>query len=410
MTDFPDSTNPPPNWRDKLSQIVARLKERISGLRARGDSSAELGSDPDSAGPGMGNRLSESITRMLPSSMRNELREKVWEPLAERTQSFRPSQMAKGLPSNLDAAAWGVWAQALLKRERSAFWGRALTLFVCCFFLADLVSLWTESLIPEPPVARVNRMADVERKVRTIEEYQAIFARNLFNSRGLIPGEGPQNNTAPVEDPNAPAVKSSLPLNLIGTLILRDELRSIATIEDKGASAVYPVRAQDEIPSKARIIQVEARRVTFINTASGRKEFIELPEDEGAVSHLTIGRPTAKNDGPGIEQVAATQFNISKSEVDKAMSNFNQVLTQARCVPNFENGLPSGYKCFQIVPGSIYQKLGIQDGDVVCGINGQDLSDYTKLLGQLGELKNMSHIDMCIKRNGKQMTMAYDIH
>ena len=99
-----------------------------------------------------------------------------------------------------------------------------------------------------------------------MEDYNVIFSRNLFNSQGIIPGEEGPNTGAPIDLGGAP-VRTSLPFNLIGTMILRDETRSIATIEDKSASMVYPVRETDEIPAKAKILRIEPRKVTFINIA-----------------------------------------------------------------------------------------------------------------------------------------------
>jgi general secretion pathway protein C len=92
------------------------------------------------------------------------------------------------------------------------------------------------------------------------------------------------------------------------------------------------------------------------------------------------------------------------------LADLNNVLTQARCVPNFENGLPSGYKCFQIVPGSIYDKLGLQNGDTIVGINGQNINDPGKAFEQLSTLKEAKHISLSIKRDGRPVQLEYDIN
>ena len=196
---------------------------------------------------------------------------------------------------------------------------------------------------------------------------------------------------------------------MIGTLILRDELRSLATIEDKSASLVYPVRSEDEIPGKARIIKIDPTRVTFVNLSSGRREFVELPEDLNANPRITLGTTKKVTAGGGIEKVAPNQFNVARTEVDKAMADLNNILTQARAVPNFENGAPSGYSLFQIVPGSIYDKLGLQNGDVIMGLNGQPINDPGKAFEMLSELKTANHMELQVKRSGKVSTHAYEI-
>ena len=62
---------------------------------------------------------------------------------------------------------------------------------------------------------------------RTLEDYNDIFSRNLFNSAGTIPGEEVSNPN--LLSDQGPPVRTSLPFDLVGTMIMRDELRSIAT-------------------------------------------------------------------------------------------------------------------------------------------------------------------------------------
>jgi general secretion pathway protein C len=310
--------------------------------------------------------------------------------LADKLKNFEPAL----------AAEWAVGA--FQGQKNLAFFGKLATLLLCTYFLADLTAISLGKYLPEPPVSR-NRSMGAFHRSHSLDEYNVVFTRNLFNSNGVIPGEEVGNP----QDLGGPPVKTSLPFNLIGTMILSDELRSIATIEDKSASIVYPVRVQDEIPSKARIIKIEPRRVIFVNTASGRREFVDLPDngDTGA-PRITLGSKTGG--GAGIEQVAPTQFSISRGEIDKAMGNLNNILTQARAVPHFENGAPAGYKLFQIVPGSIYQKLGLKDGDVIAGFDGQPANDPSVAFQTLSDLKNRNHLELQVKRDGRSMNFSYD--
>lgn len=113
--------------------------------------------------------------------------------------------------------------------------------------------------------------------------------------------------------------------------------------------------------------------------------------------------------GAGIEKVNSTTFNVARTEVDKALADLNQVLTQARAIPNIENGQASGYKLFQIVPGSIYDKLGLQNGDVIKGLNGQPVNDPGKAFEMLNELKTSSFLELSVMREGKTSNFSYNI-
>ncbi len=328
----------------------------------------------------------------------------------ENLKNFQ--EFGKTAIQNFDPQAAVDWATKALQKRGTALYGTLATITLSTYFIADLTALVVGEYIPAPPVARLGAMGGPSSRQKSINDYGGIVARNLFNSKGIIPGEeskGDGTDSSSPADLGGPPTRSILPLNLIGTLVLEDELRSIATIEDKAASAVYPVRVEDEIPDKLKVLKVEATRVTFLNKSSGRREFLELPDENPGNPRLSVGRPMGSG-APGIEKLAATQYNVSRSEVDKALADFNNILTQARAVPNFENGAPSGYKLFQIVPGSIYDKLGLQNGDVVSGLNGNPINDPAKAFEMLSELKTSNHMELQVKKDGKTLTYTYDIH
>ena len=190
----------------------------------------------------------------------------------------------------------------------------------------------------------------------------------------------------------------------MGTLVLSDSRRSVATLEDRSINMVYALQEDDQLVNKLKVLQVEAKRMTFLNLATGRKEFVEITEDANSPS-IKMGAPSG-----GIEKVAQNQFNVSRSEVDRALADFNNILTQARAIPYSESGVPSGYVLSQIVPGSIYDRLGLKDGDIISGLNGQPINDPGKAFEMLSELKTANHLELQVKKNGKQSTYTYEIH
>lgn len=303
-------------------------------------------------------------------------------------------------------------SQSIFQKKNFGLYGKALTVVGSAFFISDLTALVAEKWIPEPPpltsafqssLGAASGSSGVQSRRLEIDKYNVIFARNLFNSQGLIPDE----EGLILGDGSGAASRTQMPLALIGTLVLRDEIRSLATIEDKGdAGKVYPVRMTDEIPNKIRITKIEPYKVTFLNLSNRRLEFIDLPQDAAASVPRTSGGGGTK---VGVEQLSNTRFVVSRREIDSALVNLNKILTEARAVPNFENGVAKGYKLFQIAPGSIYEKLGIQNGDVIHGVNGEPMVDPGKAFTMLSELKTTNHLELTINRNGKDQVMVYDI-
>jgi general secretion pathway protein C len=349
--------------------------------------------EPEPHGSGDG----QADPRLEPSNSEGSalLRGKAW---LEKTRA----NAQVDLMSNLE------WLGKAIQKKGTSFFGKFLTLLICAYFFSDLAALFAGKLIPEPPSVHGTSPGSF-RRTQTLEDYGVIFSRNLFNSKGLIPGEETITTPGTPVDPGGAPVRTTLPFNLVGTLILQNEIRSIATIEDKSASLVYPVRVNDEIPSKAKILKIEPNKVTFLNISSGRREFVDLPEDVTAINpRITLGSRSTSGI-PGIEQTSGSTFNIARSEVDKALSNLNNILTEARAVPNFENGVPAGYKLFQIVPGSIYDKLGFKNGDVINGLDGQPITDPGKAFEMLSKLKETPHLEIAGKRDGRPFNFSYDI-
>lgn len=361
-----------PNW----SEARARLGQRWADFRQG------IGPALKNLGPTLKARAGAAAAFVKENFPRN----------LEDLKKLRAEEAMDRLRRMTSGTAYGTY----LRMGAAAF---------AAYFLADTVSLFTDSLIPDPPTVPPPRVARKEEKRRSVDEYGAILARNIFNSQGLIPEEG----TGLAE---GPARKTSLPLTLIGTVVLKNELKSIAAIEDKSQNMVFPVRIDDTISDKIQITKIEHLKVYFINKSTGHLEYVEIIEDQPTLETRAL-KPTAsgpkKPANEGITQTDDTHYEIERNAVDKTVSNLNEVLQQARAIPNFENGMPDGYKMLQIVPGSIYDKLGVKNGDVITGLNGDPINDPGKAFQLFNELRTASHLEITVKRSGRKMTMNYDI-
>ena len=332
------------------------------------------------------------------------------EDIGEKTKSFfRPEKKRSlslpsfGTQSLLSFAERVVQA---VRQNRLSVYGRLVTLCLCAYFLADILAVLIGKFIPEPPALSVQDQRGGMFSRKSKAAYEVIYGRNLFNSNGLIPGEDSDTTFTPT----GPAVPTTLPINLLGTLILEDETRSLGTLEDKGDARVYAVRMNDELPDKLRILQVEARRVTFLNLRNNRKEYVELPDDTPPGLQASIApRPTLGGKA-GVQQVSASHFRLGRSEIESQLKDWNKIITQARAVPYKENGVQIGWKVYQIVPGSIYEKLGITNNDVIIEADGEAVNDPGRIFQMINDLKTANNLELKIKRNGKVQSLVYDFN
>ena len=279
--------------------------------------------------------------------------------------------------------------------RKLSFW---VCFVLCANLVGDLFALLFEKYLPTPPVSLLSARNRGGSQTANLAQYDVVTDRNLFSSKA------PKKASDGIDLEAAP-VLSTLPLQLIGTVIFHNPARSLAAVQDKTENKMYPVRMGDQINDNVQILSVETRRVVFINNTAHRKEYLEIPEDPGIkISTSSYAKPSA-----GISQVDDTKFVISRSEIDSQMANFNVLITQARAVPEMRGGQMIGFKLTQIVPGSFYQKSGFNENDIIKSVNGEKITDAAKALELLQGIKSMPALDMVIERNGKDISRNYDI-
>jgi general secretion pathway protein C len=217
----------------------------------------------------------------------------------------------------------------------------------------------------------------------------------------------------PEADYTSPPVKTSLRVKLLGTLLAAKSLWSIASILDINSQRAQTYMTSDKIQG-AEILDIERERVIIFN--NHRREFISSEGGDGAVIAYAPPTPRPSSDpnpsvlGTGIRALSENDYEVPRTEIDKTLSNLNDVAMQARIVPAFKDGQAQGFKLFSIRPDSLYTKIGIQNGDVIRRINGYDLNSPEKALEIYSKLKEANRIDIQIERNGTVLNKTYNIH
>lgn len=236
-----------------------------------------------------------------------------------------------------------------------------------------------------------------KKDLRDFSNYEIIVNRNLFNSKNEVPDDDVVNFGS-----NEAYKKTNLEIELVGTIVVNDASRSVAAIELKQEKKIEPFMIGDTILSKATVISIARKKVVLRNNASGELEYVGMKDDDDS-NFKVAGSDT------GIKQVGNNRVLIERSELNKSLANFNELLTQARAVPNIENGVVNGFKLFGVQPGSLYQKLGAQNGDIIKSVNGVDIKDPNTAMGLFQQLQTTNRLEFSIERNGEQKSFTVDI-
>jgi general secretion pathway protein C len=108
--------------------------------------------------------------------------------------------------------------------------------------------------------------------------------------------------------------------------------------------------------------------------------------------------------------MSPTRYVIERSTVNRTLQNMGKLLTEIRAIPNLENGASNGFRLSEIQDGSIFQEIGLHDGDLLTAIEGENLNDPTKAVTLLESLRSRSSITLNVIRDGGPVQLYYRIH
>jgi general secretion pathway protein C len=260
-------------------------------------------------------------------------------------------------------------------------------LTVSAYFLADTVdAMIGRSLSAAPkytsPVES-GRIALQPR--RELSEYSSILERGLFGE-----GKGPSSG---------PVAAETTSYKLIGTV--EGAAFSGAVLEDSTGQAFY--RINQKLPDGSAIVKV-------------MREKVALKRPDGVIVNLEVEDATkimpmkaAGAGNEGVRKLPGGKFMVDQKEVLASTENMNQILTQARAVPYLEQGKTVGFRISEIVPGSIYEKIGLVNGDVIQKVNAQEVDDPAKFFQLYQGLRNERNISIDLIRSGQRQTLNYEI-
>jgi general secretion pathway protein C len=259
-------------------------------------------------------------------------------------------------------------------------------LTVSAYFLADTVdALIGRSLDAAPKFTAPLERDRVNLQPRhELSDYTSILDRGLFGE-----GKGPSSGPA----------AETIAYKLIGTI--EGEQFAGAVLEDSTGQAFY--RIDQKLPDGSAIVKVMRDKVS-IRRSDGVTVSLEVVDETKIVS---IQKPGAA--GPGVRKLSDGRFMVDQKEVLASTENMNQILTQARALPYQEQGKTVGFRISEIVPGSIYEKIGLQNGDVIQRVNSQDVDDPAKFFQLYQGLRNERSISIDLIRSGQRQTLNYEI-
>ncbi len=260
----------------------------------------------------------------------------------------------------------------------------AVLFAIACLLAADTANAILAAVLLPPPVREAETLVAPPVAASEWRDRQAILDRNVFASSTLEP---PPIIAAPLE---ADLDATQLPLTLLGTAASESPRFAWAAIQDRVDRTTRVVGIGGSIQDKATVVRIERQRVVLLEGGVHR----ELALDEGNLTpRLAPGLAAA---GSLIEPIARgaegrraaaaraaerrlARENLAQAQagdavpreqVQEALRKPAELVSQARILPKSEEGQMRGVHVSQIKPGSLFEQVGIREGDLITELNG----------------------------------------
>lgn len=263
-----------------------------------------------------------------------------------------------------------------------------LLLLAILLFARDLLSL---TLATKGVSARPEKRSS-NQPVRQFLDYAALMKNNPF---GFPAGElklltASQGSSISPSD-----------LALIGTIAGKKD-RSYAIFLDKtGKQDIF--KTGDKVFGMGTLKEVDKDSVLIL--ANGRD--IKIPfSDITDIKEVKSGAPAASAFG---KRTGESTYLLDQQRIQQALEKPDQLMTDARFIPNIIDGRQQGFVLRELKPGGIYASLGLQNGDVLLRINEFSISSPDTALQAITALRGIDRAQLDIIRNGAKTTMTYQI-
>ena len=220
------------------------------------------------------------------------------------------------------------------------------------------------------------------------DAYRVIPERNLFGT-----------TTKTVADKQAGPAQQDIALliDLKGT-VAGETKYGFAIIEEKGTRKQRLVKAGDVVAG-AKLVRIKRNAVDLL--VEDQERTLKVVETKEAP---ILPPPPA---GAAAPPVPAGTLVLNRSEVGAGLQDMGSMLRQAQVRPYFNAGVPDGFMISSIQAGSLYQKMGIVDGDIIQGVNNRAIRTADDMMDLYNVIKSGSGMALSIKRRGNPETLNY---
>ncbi|MDE3269004.1 MAG: hypothetical protein OYH77_01830 [Pseudomonadota bacterium] len=264
-----------------------------------------------------------------------------------------------------------------ISSKSSKFWISIIFTILLAYVLATIVSaiganLFLKTKKTSRRDSRAVNTVSLNKKLNYRDMRRVVLKRNIFNSTGEVPDTEEESNSLASNSKqcNPPTLK----IKVVGMIYLGNE-NSVVTVREANYSQADVYQVNDMLIGRdnAQVVAIERERMVIDNAGSRECYEIEQPKIAAASSGYAPPKtpekkkPTTKSNGNTVV--------LNSTWVEKELGpGFSKIIQSARLVPNTVDGdRVNGFKIFAIKSGTLFNKIGLRNGDIIQRVNDVSL-------------------------------------
>lgn len=237
----------------------------------------------------------------------------------------------------------------------------------------------------------------------TKELQREVLNRNVFNFDGTLPPEsdaGTATKTKDLDFAKVDCTYEALPVEVRGVIYTGDPARSFVSLKDP------KIEDSDIYKPGDLIIDHEDYEIYRVY-----HRFFEVRKGDTKICYNFDGANgnslQASGGANGQQKAEPTElFELDQNYVNEEIGpGYANILNAAKMIPDVDgSGKTAGFKMLSIRSGSLFDKIGLQNGDRVFDVNGTSLKDASQGFKLYQALQEEREITIGVVRGGQTIT------
>ncbi len=280
---------------------------------------------------------------------------------------------------------------------------KLLAVALAAFLTANAVSIGIRGKLTSAPKLNLEQHVAGANAYIPLSDYEIVIKRSLFNSAGVNMAASFTKQEA------AGPLATAADYELLGT-VAGPPSSSMAIIKNRTSSVVGVFGVGDWVTENVvRVVDIRRQQVTL--DQNGQEKVLTMAGYEAVkmASADRWKRGAGTTIADGIKKLGEGDFAIDQSVINEAFTNMGSLMRGARIVPELERGQIVGFKVLKIKKKSLYDQIGLKDGDVIHRLNSVEIRGPEDALRLFTEMRTAKNISIDISRGGQRQTLNYTV-